>query len=51
MSEAKHFRSAAAYRRYTAFVKMHGLSKRKGSHTVTIAGHKHKVKHGGKRGR
>ena len=45
MARAKRFKSKAAYRRYTAYVKMHGLSKETRGRTVTIAGRKHKVRH------
>lgn len=41
----KKFKSRKAYDKYTAYVKMNKLSKRKRGHTVKIAGKKHKVMH------
>lgn len=41
----KHFKNKKAYQKFTDYVKIHHLSKRKRSHTVLIHGKKHRVKH------
>lgn len=44
----RHFKSKKAYRKFTAFVKMHGI---KTTHPkdVVIAGKEHRIKNNGKR--
>lgn len=49
MAKPKRFKSKASYRKFTDYVKINGLSKRKKGHTVIIGGKKHKVKHKKKR--